>query len=85
MAGNRTWPLERVLFALAGTVTLLSALLAATVSGWFLLLTAFVGVNQWLYVLVGACPASVILRRACHLRSPIFVDATPTASGVERR
>ena len=41
---------------MAGTVTLLSALLAAVVSPWFLLLTAFVGVNQWLYVLVGACP-----------------------------
>jgi hypothetical protein len=57
------WPLERVLFALAGTVTLVSALLAATVSQWFLLLTAFVGVNQWLYVGVGACPASLVLGR----------------------
>ena len=58
------WPLERVLFALAGTMTLLSALLAAVVSPWFLLLTAFVGVNQWLYVAVGACPASLVLSRA---------------------
>jgi hypothetical protein len=66
------WPLERVLFALAGTVTLLSALLAATVSPWFLLLTAFVGVNQWAYVLLGACPASVVLRRALGLRSVIY-------------
>ena len=57
------WPLERVLFALAGTVTLVSALLAATVSSWFLLLTAFVGVNQWLYVTVGACPASLLFHR----------------------
>lgn len=62
------WPLERVLFAMAGTVTLLSALLAAVVSPWFLLLTAFVGVNQWLYVLTGACPASLILGRAFGLR-----------------
>ncbi len=69
-----SWPLERVLFALAGTVILLSALLAATVSTWFLLLTAFVGVNQWLYVVLGACPASVVLRRACHLRSAIYQD-----------
>ena len=38
----------------------------------FLLLTAFVGVNQWLYVLVGACPASAILKRACSLRSAIY-------------
>ncbi len=66
------WPLERVLFALAGSVTLLSALLAATVSIWFVLLTAFVGINQWLYVLAGACPASIVLRRACHLHSAIY-------------
>lgn len=72
MPNNKRWPLERVLFALAGTVTLLSALLAATVSIWFLVLTAFVGVNQWLYVLVGNCPASIVLRRACHLRSAIY-------------
>jgi len=65
------WPLERVLFALAGTMTLASAVLAATVSAWFLVLTAFVGANQWLYVAAGDCPASVVLRRACHLRSAI--------------
>ena len=57
------WPLERVLFAMAGTMALLSALLAATVSPWFLLLTAFVGISQWAYVLVRACPASLILQR----------------------
>lgn len=62
------WPLERVLFALAGTVTLLSAALAAFVSPWFLALTAFVGVNQWLYVLVGACPATLVLRGLFGLR-----------------
>ena len=72
MNGTRQWPLERVLFALAGTVTLLSAALAAVVSPWFLLLTAFVGINQWLYVVVGACPASVVLRRVCRLRSAIY-------------
>ena len=63
------WPLERVLFAMAGTMTLLSAGLAALVSPWFLLLTAFVGVNQWLYVLFGACPASIVLKRGFGLRS----------------
>jgi len=57
------WPLERVLFAMAGAMVLLSALLAAAVSPWFLLLTGFVGVNQWLYVAFGACPASLVLRR----------------------
>jgi hypothetical protein len=34
----------------------------ATVSPWFLL-PAFVGVNQWLYVTIGACPASLVLSR----------------------
>ena len=58
------WPLERLLFALAGTMTLLSAALSAIVSPWFLLLTAFVGINQLLYVTVGACPASIVLERA---------------------
>jgi hypothetical protein len=57
------WPLERVLFALAGTMTLLSLLLAVLVTPWFLLLTAFVGVNQWLFVVAGDCPASVVLQR----------------------
>jgi hypothetical protein len=69
--GSR-WPLERVLFALAGSITLISAALAALVSSWFLLLTALVGVNQWLYVLVGGCPASIVLRRTCRLRSVIY-------------
>ena len=67
-----TWPLERVLFALAGTMTLLSAALAAFLSPWFLLLTAFVGVNQWLYVVVHACPASVVIKRAFGLRSSLY-------------
>jgi hypothetical protein len=40
-----------------------------TVSPWFLLLTAFVGINQWLYVTVGACPASLVLGRILGLGS----------------
>jgi hypothetical protein len=40
-----------------------SALLAALVSPWFLLLTLFVGVNQWLFVALGGCPASLVLER----------------------
>lgn len=84
MTSNNTSrrPLEQVLFALAGTVTvtLVSAVLSAAVWSWFLLLTAFVGVNQWLYVVAGACPASIVLRRACRLRSAIDEnrDSSPT-------
>ena len=70
------WPLERALFALAGTVTIASALLAALVSPWFLLLTAFVGVNQWLYVTLAACPASVFIKRAFGLHSVVYREDT---------
>ena len=70
------WPLERVLFALAGTMTLIAAALGAFVSTWFLLLAVLVGVNQWLYALLGACPASIILRRTCRLRSAIYPNPT---------
>lgn len=65
---RRGWPLERVLFAIAGTVVILAAVLSAVVSPWFLLLVGFVGVNQWLFVLVGGCPMSVVLTRVFGLR-----------------
>ena len=61
---RHSWPLERVLFALAGSMTLLSVLLTMLVSPWFLVLAAFVGVNQWLFVGVGSCPASLVLERS---------------------
>jgi hypothetical protein len=60
----RRWPTTRILFALAGTVTLLSVALAATISGWWLLLAAAVGINQLLYVVAGTCPASALIDRA---------------------
>ena len=65
---RRPWPLERVLFLLAGTVTGISALLVALVSPWFLLLTAFVAFNQLLFVAIGDCPSSWLLRRYAGLR-----------------
>jgi hypothetical protein len=55
--------LERVLFAMAGTMAIGSAILAVTVSPWFLAISVFVGLNQWLYAAVGACPASLVLGR----------------------
>lgn len=63
------WPRERVLFALAGTATLLSAGLAALVSPWFLLMTAAIGANQLLLVGTGRCPASLVVDRLLARRS----------------
>lgn len=57
----RSWPLERILFLLAGTMTGLSALLAAFVSPWFLLLTGFVAINQLAFASIRHCGASLIL------------------------
>jgi hypothetical protein len=68
MTTPRSWPLERLLFALAGTVTLASVVLAVVVSPWFLALTLFTGLNQWLFAVAGDCPASLFLRRACGLK-----------------
>lgn len=62
------WPLERALFAMAGSVILASVLLAVTVTPWFLALTAFTGVSQWLFVAFGDCPASLVLRRLTGLK-----------------
>lgn len=65
---NRTsWPLERVLFALAGTVTITSVVAATLVTPWFLLLTLFVGASQWLYVTVSWCPASLVVERVFNV------------------
>lgn len=57
------WPLERVLFLMAGSMTGLSALLSALVSPWFLLLTGFVAANQLAFAAFGNCPSSLVLRR----------------------
>lgn len=54
---------DRAVFALAGTMVLLSALLAAVVSPWWLLLTAFVGLNLLQSSVTGFCPAALIFRR----------------------
>ena len=63
-----TWPLERVLFLMAGVFILASVALAVVVSPWFLLLTAFVGLNQLMYVAFGTCGAALILTRVFHLQ-----------------
>ncbi|WP_198347381.1 YgaP family membrane protein [Nocardia terrae] len=55
--------IDRAVLAVAGTVTLLGVVLAVAVSPWFLLLTAFAGVNQLQASLTGFCPAAILLRR----------------------
>jgi len=55
--------MHRILFLLAGTVTLIGVLLTVTVNHWFLLVPALVGANQLLMVVTGWCPMSLLLAR----------------------
>lgn len=55
--------LDRAVMAFAGVMILLSAALAAFASPWWLLLTAFVGLNLFQASFTGFCPAARILAR----------------------
>jgi hypothetical protein len=55
---------SRVVHAVAGTMVLLSVLLAYAVSPWFLALAAFVGANLLQSAFTRFCPLAILLRRA---------------------
>ena len=55
--------MENAIRILAGTMVLISISLAHWVSEWWLLLTAFVGINLFQSALTGFCPAEIILRK----------------------
>lgn len=55
--------IDRVMFAFAGTMILLSLALTLWVSPYFMWLTAFVGANMLQAAFTGFCPAAAILRR----------------------
>ena len=55
--------IDRIVMAFAGTVVLLSLLLAQLFSPWWLLLTAFVGVNLLQAAFTGLCPLAMALKR----------------------
>ena len=47
----------------AGVMILVSVLLAATVSIWWLVFTAFIGINLIQSAFTGFCPASTLLKK----------------------
>jgi len=55
--------IERIVLAFAGTVVLLSVILAVTVNLNFLWLTAFVGANLLQSSFTGFCPLAIILKK----------------------
>ena len=55
--------LDRAIFAFAGVMILLSVALVYFVSPWWLLLTAFVGLNLLQSSITGFCPAAIVFRK----------------------
>ena len=55
--------LDRAVFAFAGVMILVSVALVYFISPWWLLLTAFIGLNLLQSAFTGFCPAAMILKR----------------------
>ena len=55
--------LERAVTAFAGVMILISVALTQFVSPWWLLLTAFVGLNLLQASVTGFCPAAIVFRK----------------------
>jgi hypothetical protein len=66
---------ERIVFAVAGSLVLLSVSLTLAVNPWFLAIAAFVGTNMLQSAFTKVCPLAVILRRA---GVPDSVNPLPT-------
>ena len=54
--------IDRAVFVFAGCMVLLSVALVYLVSPWFLLLTAFVGLNMIQSAFTGFCPAAMVFK-----------------------
>ncbi|WP_029008489.1 YgaP family membrane protein [Azospirillum halopraeferens] len=55
--------IDRIMFAFAGTMILLSVALSQVHSVYWLYLTAFVGLNMLQAAFTGFCPAAMILKK----------------------
>ena len=56
--------IDRIVLAFAGSVVLLSVALAHWFSPWWLLLTAFVGLNLLQSAFTGFCPLAIMLKKS---------------------
>jgi hypothetical protein len=56
--------IDRLVFAIAGTLVVSSLALSQAHSPYWLLLTAFVGLNMLQAAFTGFCPLALILKRA---------------------
>jgi hypothetical protein len=58
---TENWYLERVIFLMAGILTLAGTALAWLYSIYWLILTALVGLNLLVFALTGFCPSAIML------------------------
>jgi hypothetical protein len=59
--------IDRIVIAFAGSMVLLGLTLAWLISPYWLLLTAFVGLNLLQSAFTGFCPLAIILKKTgCH-------------------
>jgi len=63
LAKTDSWYLERVIWVIAGVMTLLSLTLAYFFSQYWLILTAFIGINLIIFGITGFCIMANILTR----------------------
>ncbi|WP_421692916.1 YgaP family membrane protein [Aestuariivirga sp.] len=63
---------DRAVLAFAGTIVLISLVLAHYFSPWWLLLTAFVGLNLIQASITGFCPAAMIFKALGIKRGEAF-------------
>lgn len=55
--------IDKAVLAFAGCVVLLGLILAHTLSSWWLLLSAFAGLNMIQAAFTGFCPAAIVFRK----------------------
>lgn len=63
LKGNTIMNLDRAIFAFAGFMVLLSVALTVLFSPYWLLFTAFIGLNLFQSAFTGFCPAAIILKK----------------------
>jgi hypothetical protein len=63
IASTDSWYLERAIFLVAGIFTFASALLAWLYSPYWLIFTAFIGINLIIFATTGFCLMANILYR----------------------
>jgi hypothetical protein len=57
------WYLERILYLMAGIMTLVSVVLILAHSIYWLILTALVGLNLLVFALSGFCPSAIAFHK----------------------